>query len=302
MDAEERPSGGAARAGGEGLAYNFQTDQGAAFTTPTRPVEAGAHTTPESGSQQGNPASQSSPGAYAHMPDYDSCRSLITSYFYQVTMGCGTVHCSNPNCFGNPDGPRLDPTSAAIHAVKLAQSTTHYLCAGAAITIPQSIQWVDTPANSDVVPPRADIFTSCSRVRGLRCLLTSRFVVPGLSGRVPIVPSSRLTTTATLVTRENELRFILLPGAAETAAVRALDAVGRPVAGQSHLSSTHEKLKVEPRMFRNHFPGGTVPDKCLNAHHNTCTLPTIRVRSLGSLHYLQVDSRSLPPRVYLQVV
>lgn len=52
------------------------------------------------------------------------------SYFYQITMGCGTVHCTNRNCFSSPDGPRLDPTSAALLAVKLAQSTTHFLCAG----------------------------------------------------------------------------------------------------------------------------------------------------------------------------
>ncbi|KAJ1478634.1 hypothetical protein T484DRAFT_2929584 [Baffinella frigidus] len=154
MDPSGRLPGGEARAGGGGLAYNFEADrsEGAAFTSPSRPGEAGAHQTPGSGSQQGTSASQSSPGAYAHMPDYESCRSLITSYFYQITMGCGTVHCTNRNCFSALDGPRLDPTCAAILAVKLAQSTTHFLCAGAAITIPQSLQWVETPANSDVVP------------------------------------------------------------------------------------------------------------------------------------------------------
>ena len=40
----------------------------------------------------------------------------------------------------------------ALLAVKLAQSTTHFLCAGAAITIPQSLQWVEKPANADVYP------------------------------------------------------------------------------------------------------------------------------------------------------
>ncbi len=74
------------------------------------------------------------------------------SYFYQITMGCGTIHCTNRNCFSSADGPRLDPTSAALLAVKLAQSTTHFLCAGAAITIPESLQWVDQPASSDIVP------------------------------------------------------------------------------------------------------------------------------------------------------
>jgi hypothetical protein len=61
-----------------------------------------------------------------------SCRLTVLchSYFYQITMGCGTVHCTNRNCFSSPDGPRLDPTSAALLAVKLAQSTTHFLCAG----------------------------------------------------------------------------------------------------------------------------------------------------------------------------
>ena len=101
-------------------------------------------------------------------------------------MGCGTVHCTNRNCFSSPDGPRLDPTSAALLAVKLAQSTTHFLCAGpnsckspshmlcspsnqlqrniqthasfrfvragAAITIPESLQWVQMPANNDIIP------------------------------------------------------------------------------------------------------------------------------------------------------
>lgn len=80
--------------------------------------------------------------------------ALSCSYFYQITMGCGTVHCTNRNCFACPDGPRLDPTSAALLAVKLAQSPTHYLCAGAAITVPQSLQWVEVPANADVVPLR----------------------------------------------------------------------------------------------------------------------------------------------------
>lgn len=37
-------------------------------------------------------------------------------------MGCGTVHCTNRNCFSCPEGPRLDPTSAALLAVKLAQA------------------------------------------------------------------------------------------------------------------------------------------------------------------------------------
>jgi hypothetical protein len=69
------------------------------------------------------------------------------SYFYQITLGCGTVHCTNRNCFSCPDGPRLDPTSAALLAVKLAQSTTHYLCAGAAITIPESLQWTETSSH-----------------------------------------------------------------------------------------------------------------------------------------------------------
>ena len=89
---------------------------------------------------------------YSPSPDYDSCRSLINSYFYQITMGCGTVHCTNRNCFSSPDGPRLDPTSAALLAVKLAQSTTHFLCAGAAIIIPESLQWVQLPANNDIIP------------------------------------------------------------------------------------------------------------------------------------------------------
>lgn len=179
MDPSGRLPGGEARAGGGGLAYNFEADrsEGAAFTSPSRPGEAGAHQTPGSGSQQGTSASQSSPGAYAHMPDYESCRSLITSYFYQITMGCGTVHCTNRNCFSALDGPRLDPTCAAILAVKLAQSTTHFLCAGAAITIPQSLQWVETPANSDVVPPRADLLTSCVQPRGQHTLSYLSFLV-----------------------------------------------------------------------------------------------------------------------------
>jgi hypothetical protein len=87
----------------------------------------------------------------SYLPNYSVASN---SYFYQITMGCGTVHCTNRNCFACPEGPRLDPTSAALLAVKLAQSPTHYLCAGAAISVPQSLQWVDVPANADVVPLR----------------------------------------------------------------------------------------------------------------------------------------------------
>jgi len=90
--------------------------------------------------------------AYAPSPDYESCRSLINSYFYQITLGCGTVRCTNRNCFSCPDGPRLDPTSAALLAVKLAQSPTHYLCAGSAISIPESLQWCEASSSPDVLP------------------------------------------------------------------------------------------------------------------------------------------------------
>jgi len=114
------------------------------------------------GDDGGMSASQShmasSPGSvdqFAPNPDYDSCRSLINSYFYQITLGCGTVHCTNRNCFSCPEGPRLDPTSAALLAVKLAQSTTHYLCAGAAISIPESLQWTEAGESSECVPLKA---------------------------------------------------------------------------------------------------------------------------------------------------
>ena len=158
MDPAGQMSGAAGGSGG-GLAYNLESDRnggaGASYESPARAggkAEKSAHGASGGGAAPQTSPSQSSPGAYSHTPDYDSCRSLINSYFYQITMGCGTVHCTNRNCFSSPDGPRLDPTSAALLAVKLAQSTTHFLCAGAAITIPQSLQWVDTPTNSDVVP------------------------------------------------------------------------------------------------------------------------------------------------------
>ncbi|EKX32984.1 hypothetical protein GUITHDRAFT_148230 [Guillardia theta CCMP2712] len=91
--------------------------------------------------------------SYTPSPDYDSCRSLIYSYFNQITMGCGTVYCTNRNCFSCPEGPRLDPTSAALLAVKLAQSTTHFLCAGAAVTIPESLQWTEASSTSAELVP-----------------------------------------------------------------------------------------------------------------------------------------------------
>lgn len=71
---------------------------------------------------------------------FSSCR-----YFFQVTMGCGREDCTNKSCFScegtvsprvcstekqQTDGPRLDPTSAALMAIDLARQDTHTICNG----------------------------------------------------------------------------------------------------------------------------------------------------------------------------
>lgn len=44
-------------------------------------------------------------------------KQLIERYFYQLTIGCGCLHCKNENCASNQQA--LAPNQAAARAIKL---------------------------------------------------------------------------------------------------------------------------------------------------------------------------------------
>lgn len=46
-------------------------------------------------------------------------KRLIERYFYQLSTGCGNVHCTNKNCASNEQFEALTPNQAAARAIKL---------------------------------------------------------------------------------------------------------------------------------------------------------------------------------------
>lgn len=46
-------------------------------------------------------------------------KQLIERYFYQLTVGCANLHCTNKNCASNIHFEALTPNQAAASAIKL---------------------------------------------------------------------------------------------------------------------------------------------------------------------------------------
>ncbi|KAJ3358534.1 hypothetical protein GGF32_000312 [Allomyces javanicus] len=52
----------------------------------------------------------------------------VRRYYYQLTVGCHDVHCTNKLCRANPACQRLLPDAAAVLAVQLAARRRHFFC------------------------------------------------------------------------------------------------------------------------------------------------------------------------------